>query len=88
VAERQLVPGERVWFADPRSPSRGLAVTSHPDIGVVVLSLWLDDRCTGTFQLPVADAPLLIAALTEGMEEGTPPPSSPSPSPSLLRRIK
>jgi hypothetical protein len=87
MAEEQLAPGERVWFADPRSPSRGLAVTSHPDDGIVVLSLWLDDRCTGTFRLPIADAPMLIDALTAGME-ATPPPAPPSPSPSLLRRIK
>jgi hypothetical protein len=87
VAEEGLVLGDRVWFADPRTPSRRLAVSSHPEADVVVLSLWHDDRCTGSFRLPLADAPALVAALTEGMTS-VPPPSSPSHSPSVLRRIK
>jgi hypothetical protein len=87
VAEEGLVLGDRVWFADPRTPSRRLAVSSHPEAGVVVLSLWQDDRCTGSFRLPMTDAPALVAALTEGMTSST-PPSSPSHSPSVLRRIK
>jgi hypothetical protein len=52
-----------VWFTDPRRSSRRLAVTSHPEAGVVVLSLWSGDTCTGTFRLPIDDAPRLIAAL-------------------------
>lgn len=80
--------GDRVWFADPRTPTRRLAVSSHPEAGVVVLSLWQDDRCTGTFRLPLGDAATLVEALTDGMTASTPPPSSPSHSPSLLRRIK
>jgi hypothetical protein len=87
VAEEGLVLGDRVWFADPRTPSRRLAVSSHPEAGVVVLSLWQDDRCTGTFRLPVDDAATLVDALTAGMT-ASPPPPTPSPSPSLLRRIK
>jgi hypothetical protein len=89
VAEEGLVLGDHVWFADPRTPSRRLSVSSHPEAGVVVLSLWQDDRCTGTFRLPVDDAPALVVALTEGMTSSTPPSSSsPSHSPSVLRRIK
>jgi hypothetical protein len=87
VAEEGLLGAGRRWFADKRSPARRLAVSSHPELGVVVLSLWKGDRCTGTFRLPVADAAELVAALTEGMVEG-PPPEPFSPSPSLLRRIK
>ncbi len=76
-----------MWFTDPRTPSRHLGVTPHPEDGVVVLSLWQDDRCTGTFRLPLADAPELVEALTLDMTAG-PPPSPPSHSPSVLRRIK
>jgi hypothetical protein len=88
VAEREMVGGGRTWFVDTRSPARRMAVTSHPELGVVVLSLWQGDSCTGTFRLPLAAAGELVAALVEGMVEETPadPPSSPSPS--LLRRIK
>ena len=87
MAEEGLVLGDRVWFTDPRTPSRRLAVSSHPEAGIVVLSLWHDDRCTGSFRLPQADASALVAALTEGMTTAS-PPSSPSHSPSVLRRIK
>jgi hypothetical protein len=52
-----------MWFTDPRSSSRRLAVTSHPEAGVVVLSLWCGDTCTGSFRLPMDEAPRLIAAL-------------------------
>jgi hypothetical protein len=88
VAEEGLVLGDRVWFADPRTPARRLAVSAHPEAGVVVLSLWHDDRCTGTFRLPIGDAPTLVEALTEGMTASGPPSSPPSHSPSVLRRIK
>jgi hypothetical protein len=87
VAEEGLVLGDRVWFTDPRTPSRRLAVSNHPEAGIVVLSLWHDDRCTGSFRLPQDDAPALVTALTEGMTPSS-PSSTPSHSPSLLRRIK
>jgi hypothetical protein len=90
MAEEEHVLGDRSWFVDCRSRSRRLSVTTHADAGVVVLSLWQGERCTGSFRLPLADAPALVAALTEGMTSADPdaPPPSPSPSPSLLRRIK
>ncbi len=88
MAEEGIVLGERVWFADPRTTARRLAVSSHPEAGVVVLSLWQDDRCTGSFRLPIADAPALVAALTEGLTPSGPASPAPSHSPSLLRRIK
>ena len=87
VAEEHLL-GERAWFVDVRSPARRLAVTTHPEAGVVVLSLWQGERCTGSFRLPAGDAAALVAALTEGMTEVPPAPAPLSPSPSLLRRIK
>src|SRR4051812_43868785 len=62
VAEEGLLGGGRRWFVDTRSPARRLGVSSHPEDGVVVLSLWQGDRCTGTFRLPFDDAALLVAA--------------------------
>ena len=35
---------------------------------MVVLSLWERDRCVGTFQLPMADAPQLIVLLSEAVK--------------------
>lgn len=82
MAEGERLLGERSWFVDVRSSARRLAVTTHAEAGVVVLSLWQGDRCTGSFRLPLDDAPALVAALTEGMTAVDPPPSP------ALRRIK
>jgi hypothetical protein len=69
VAEVRQLHGDRMWFTDPRSSSRRLAVTSHSEAGVVVLSLWNGDTCTGSFRLPMADAPALVAALGHALTE-------------------
>jgi hypothetical protein len=73
VAEVGLLYGDRVWFTDARSPFRRLAVSSHPESGVVILSLWTRDTCTGTFRVPMADAAGLIASLAGGMAQSIPP---------------
>jgi hypothetical protein len=86
MAEERIRFDDRVWFVDPRSPARRLGVSTHPEAGVVVLSLWQGEQCTGTFRLRVLDADILIDVLTEGMTREPPPDASPSPS--LLRRIK
>lgn len=54
---------ERVWLVDDRVPPRHLQVTHHPEQGVVVLSIWHENVCTATFQLPVADSPAVIDVL-------------------------
>ncbi len=46
---------------------RRMSVSTHPTDGVVVVSLWHGQTCTGTFRLPIADAARLIAALADGM---------------------
>lgn len=52
-----------MWFVDARTGDRRLRVSSHRDRRLVVLSLWQGGACTGTFRLPVEDAPRLIAVL-------------------------
>jgi hypothetical protein len=85
----ELGHGERAWFTDPRSPSRRLGVSTHGRERVVVFSLWTGDRCTSTFQLPIADAPQLVGALTQGLVDALPAPDDtdpePRPSPSWWR---
>jgi hypothetical protein len=77
VAEVGLLYGDRVWFTDARSPSRRLAVSSHPESGVVILSLWTGATCTGTFRVPMADAAGLIATLADGMARSIPATGAP-----------
>jgi hypothetical protein len=73
MAEEGLLYGDRAWFSDARSPFRRMAVSSHPEAGLVVLSLWVGDTCTATFRLPMADAARLIASLADGMASSLPP---------------
>jgi hypothetical protein len=89
VAEKRTGAVSREWFVDARSPSRRMQVTRHPDRGLVVLSLWQGDRCTGTFRLRVGDSPALVHALVDGIWESLPPdPPPPLPRTGWLDRVR
>ncbi len=64
----------RELFSDDRGV--GLRVTSHGDAGLVVISLWRDGRCTGTFRLDRGDAARLATLL---MAEADEHPTVPNP---------
>ena len=49
----------REWFADARG--RSLRMTWHEEAQVLVVSLWQQDRCIGTFHLDPQDAARLTA---------------------------
>lgn len=53
---------------DARGPDRVLRVSWHHEAGLVVLSLWRDNVCTGSFRLAVDDAPAMIDALRAGLD--------------------
>ncbi|MFC7550058.1 hypothetical protein [Plantactinospora sp. GCM10030261] len=55
-------------FADARGEDRGMRITHHPELGIVVVSLWLGPLCRGSFRLPADDVDRLVAALTAGRE--------------------
>jgi hypothetical protein len=44
-------------------------MTWHHEAQVVVLSLWRDNVCTGTFRLAVDEVPDVIAMLRAGLDE-------------------
>jgi hypothetical protein len=50
-------------FVDERGG--GLRVTCHAERDLVVLSLWREDRCMGTFRMAVADVPRLTGFLRD-----------------------
>jgi hypothetical protein len=58
-------------FLDERGA--GLRVTWHPERDLVVLSVWHDESCVGTFRMPVQDIPrlsgLLAAALGDWVDQ-------------------
>ena len=56
-------------FLDPRGEDRSLRVTWHQESQLVVLSLWRDNVCAGTFRLAADEVPDLIALLRRGLDE-------------------
>lgn len=60
-------------FTDERGQSRHLRATWHPELGVVVLSIWQAGRCTATFRLPIAEAPRLVELLSDGLADADGP---------------
>jgi hypothetical protein len=55
-------------FLDSRGGDRALRVSWHHEAGLVVLSLWRDNVCAGSFRLGVDDVPDLIALLRSGLD--------------------
>jgi len=56
-------------FLDARGNGRALRLTWHHEVDLVVLSLWREDFCAGTFRLCADDVNAFIDALIEGVRE-------------------
>jgi hypothetical protein len=69
MARRRTLPRHGEVFLDPRGPDRSLRVTWHQESQLVVLSLWRDNVCAGTFRLSAEEVPDLIALLRRGLDE-------------------
>ncbi len=63
-----LSPRSR-WVTDPRGAGRGVRISTHPEAGVLVLSVWKADVCVATTRLPPHEAAELVAALAESLAE-------------------
>jgi hypothetical protein len=75
------LPTRRDVFIDQRGA--GLRVTWHPEHDVLVLSVWHEDRCAGTFRLPIQEVPrlsgLLAATLGDWVTQSSAvPPQGPA----------
>lgn len=57
----------REWLVDARDDGRRMELTWHRRQRLVVLSLWQGGNCRATFRLPVADAPEVIALLSNAL---------------------
>jgi hypothetical protein len=62
------LPATGSIFLDARGGDRALRVSWHPESGLVVLSLWRDDVCAGSFRLAVDEVPELIETLRAGLD--------------------
>jgi len=65
----QRTPRTGAVFLDPRGEDRSLRVTWHQEAQLVVLSLWRDNVCAGTFRLAADEVPDLIALLRQGLDQ-------------------
>jgi hypothetical protein len=65
VENTRALSSRRDMFLDERGT--GLRVTWHPERDLVVLSVWQDDRCVGTFRLSVQDVPRLSGLLAAAL---------------------
>lgn len=57
-----------LFLDDVRGEQRTLRLTWHHEVDLVVLSLWREGTCIGTFRLRVSEVPTLVAALQAGLE--------------------
>ena len=56
-------------FVDARGGDRALRVSWHHESGLLVLSLWRDNVCAGSFRLAVDEVPHLIEMLRAGLDQ-------------------
>jgi hypothetical protein len=68
MATVRPLPASGSIFVDSRGDDRALRVTWHYDSDMVVLSLWRENVCTGSFRLAVDEVPALIATLRSGLD--------------------
>jgi hypothetical protein len=55
-------------FLDARGGDRALRVSWHDESGLIVLSLWRDNVCAGSFRLAIDEVPALIEMLRTGLD--------------------
>jgi hypothetical protein len=67
VPQTRPLPTSGSVLVDARGGARALRVTWHPEAEMVVLSLWRDNVCAGSFRIPAADVPALISTLSAGL---------------------
>jgi hypothetical protein len=70
MAEVASLPSNGDVYFDPRGEGRSLRVSWHHADGIVVISLWHDSVCVGSFRLGANDVPALVEALVRGLGDG------------------
>ena len=68
MATARPLPEAGSIFLDARGGDRALRVSWHQESGLVVLSLWRDNVCAGSFRLAVDEVPDLIDMLRTGLD--------------------
>ena len=68
MAAARPLPLQGSIFLDARGGDRALRVSWHHEAGLVVLSLWRENVCAGSFRLAVDEVPALIDMLRAGLD--------------------
>jgi hypothetical protein len=68
MATARPLPQTGSIYLDARGGDRALRVSWHPEADVVVLSLWRENVCAGSFRLAVDDVPDFIEVLRTGLD--------------------
>jgi hypothetical protein len=69
MATARPLPETGSVFLDARGGDRALRVSWHTEAGLVVLSLWHGNVCSGSFRLAVDEVPDLIDTLRAGLDQ-------------------
>jgi hypothetical protein len=77
VENARALSTRRDVFLDERGA--GLRVTWHPERDLVVLSVWQDDGCVGTFRMSVEDVPRLSGLLAAALDDLADHPGTDAP---------
>ena len=69
MATARPLPETGSVFLDARGGDRALRASWHTEAGLVVLSLWHGNVCSGSFRLEVDEVPDLIDTLRAGLDD-------------------
>ncbi len=58
-------------FLDSRGDGRAMRLTWHHECDLVVLSLWRDQTCAGSFRLARQDVSAFVDALVDGLRDAS-----------------
>jgi len=67
MAKGAPVPAAASIFLDARGAERALRVSWHTEADLVVLSMWRENVCVGSFRLAIEEVPDLIGFLSAGL---------------------
>lgn len=67
MADTAPFPAAASIFLDARGADRALRVSWHTESDLVVLSMWRENVCVGSFRLTIEEVPDLIAFLSAGL---------------------
>jgi hypothetical protein len=67
MADPAPFPTAASIFLDARGADRALRVSWHSEADLVVLSMWRENVCVGSFRLAIDEVPDLIGFLSSGL---------------------